>query len=74
MTFNSMVVMSPKSLLRHPKVVSKVDELVKGNFQEIIDDNIKSPKRIICCTGKVYYDLLEARTELKKERCSNYSI
>ncbi len=62
-----MVVMSPKSLLRHPKVISKVDDLVKGRFQEIIDDNIKSPKRIICCTGKVYYDLLEARAELKKK-------
>ncbi|MEK9726659.1 MAG: 2-oxoglutarate dehydrogenase E1 component [Candidatus Margulisiibacteriota bacterium] len=62
-----MVVMSPKSLLRHPKVVSDVAELEKGEFQEIIDDNVKSPKRVICCTGKVYYDLIEKRDELTRK-------
>ena len=62
-----MVVMSPKSLLRHPKVVSAVSELEKGEFQEIIDDNVKNPKRVICCTGKVYYDLIEKREELAKK-------
>ena len=62
-----MVVMSPKSLLRHPKVVSDVADLEKGEFQEILDDNVKNPKRVICCTGKVYYDLIEKRDELAKK-------
>ncbi|MGA0242523.1 MAG: hypothetical protein ACO3K7_06000 [Candidatus Marinamargulisbacteria bacterium] len=62
-----LVVMSPKSLLRHPNVVSSVDDLTKGRFQEIIDDtSVTSPKRVIACTGKVYYDLLKARESLKR--------
>jgi 2-oxoglutarate dehydrogenase E1 component len=62
-----LVVMSPKSLLRHPNVVSSVDDLAKGRFQEIIDDaSVTSPKRVIACTGKVYYDLLKARESLKR--------
>jgi 2-oxoglutarate dehydrogenase E1 component len=60
-----LVIMSPKSLLRHPKVVSDVNELTRGQFQEIIDDeSIKAPKkikRVLCCTGKLYYELLEAQ-------------
>ena len=60
-----LVVMSPKSLLRHPSVISDVSELVNGTFQEIIDDKIKNAKRVICCTGKVYYDLLAYRDEKK---------
>tara|TARA_B100001121_G_C18700289_1_gene627341 strand:+ start:7528 stop:10239 length:2712 start_codon:yes stop_codon:yes gene_type:complete len=60
-----LVVMSPKSLLRHPSVISNVSELVNGTFQEIIDDSIKTAKRVICCTGKVYYDLLAHREEKK---------
>ena len=56
-----LVVMTPKSLLRHPLVVSSVNELSKGKFQEIIDEGPKSAKRVLCCTGKVYYDLLEEK-------------
>lgn len=57
-----LVIMSPKSLLRHPKCVSPLEDLTKGSFQEIIDDSYaqaKKVKRVLLCTGKVYYDLLD---------------
>ena len=57
-----LVVMSPKSLLRHPKCVSPLEDLTKGRFQEVIGDSYaqaKKVKRVLLCTGKVYYDLLE---------------
>ena len=63
-----LVNMSPKSLLRHPKVVSDIKELETGKFQEIIHDSriaAKATKRVICCTGKVYYDLLDAAEKHK---------
>ena len=59
-----LVVMSPKSLLRHKLAVSKLDELAAGHFMEVIDDESKhymSATRLVLCSGKVYYDLLEAR-------------
>lgn len=64
-----LVVFTPKSLLRHPKCVSTVADLTKGGFQEVIDDataNAKSIRRVVFCSGKVYYDLLE-RQEADKE-------
>ncbi|MDC0036703.1 2-oxoglutarate dehydrogenase E1 component [bacterium] len=64
-----LIIMSPKSLLRHPEVVSPVAELTKGRFQEILDDEtVKSAavKRVLCCTGKIYYDLNDARNKAKK--------
>jgi 2-oxoglutarate dehydrogenase E1 component len=57
-----LVIMSPKSLLRHPKVVSPLEDLTKGGFQEVIGDSYAQAdkvKRVLLCTGKVYYDLLE---------------
>ena len=54
------MVMSPKSLLRHPKVVSPVSEFTSGKFREVIDDEFaekKKVKRILLCTGKIYFDL-----------------
>ena len=57
-----LVVMSPKSLLRHPKVVSSLDELATGSFKEVLGDTYAAPKKVkkvLVCTGKVYYDLLE---------------
>ena len=58
-----LIVFTPKSLLRHPKVVSNVSEFIgKSQFQEVIDDSfVKSAdvKRVLFCSGKVYYDLLE---------------
>ena len=60
-----LVVMSPKSLLRHPLCVSSLDELSDGNFQAVIDEmdeiNPLGVQRIVLCSGKVYYDLLEQR-------------
>ena len=56
-----LIVMSPKSLLRHPLVVSPVTALNSGAFKEILDDPLSKPKsvrRVLCCSGKVYYDLL----------------
>lgn len=66
-----LVNMSPKSLLRHPDVVSDVSQLVDGKFHEIIDDcrvPASSVKRVICCTGKVYYDLVEAAANNQKNK------
>ncbi len=63
-----LVVFTPKSLLRHPKVQSPVSELTTGSFKELIDDvNIKpaDAKTVLLCTGKVYYDLLEYSEENK---------
>lgn len=63
-----LVVFSPKSLLRHPLAVSKVDELANGQFQEVIDDpavtDKKAIKSLVFCTGKVYYDIIAKREEL----------
>lgn len=58
-----MIIMSPKSLLRHPQVVSPLEDLVSGGFQKVIPDalNSKGVSRILLCSGKVYYELLEKR-------------
>ena len=58
-----LIVMSPKSLLRHPAAVSRVAEFTTGAFQEILDDPTSpaQPTRLILCSGKVYYDLCEYR-------------
>jgi len=60
-----LIVMSPKSLLRHRRAVSTLDELSTGQFQRIIpDDPSLDPtkaRRLVLCSGKIYYDLLERR-------------
>jgi len=58
-----LIIMSPKSLLRHPGAVSRMDEFTNGSFQEIIDDpsGPKKAGRLLLCSGKVYYDLIEYR-------------
>ena len=61
-TRKPLVVMSPKSLLRHKLAVSSLDELANGEFQRLIPDaaaDAKKVKRVVACSGKVYYDLLE---------------
>ncbi|MCS6798203.1 MAG: 2-oxoglutarate dehydrogenase E1 component [Myxococcota bacterium] len=61
-----LVVMTPKSLLRHPMARSTLDELTEGRFHRILGDPSVPPdraRRVILCSGKVYYDLLQARTE-----------
>ncbi|MBS1543340.1 MAG: 2-oxoglutarate dehydrogenase E1 component, partial [Bacteroidetes bacterium] len=62
------IVFSPKSLLRHPAVISPVSEIISGRFREVIDEEVANPKeikRVIFCSGKVYYDLLEAQGKRK---------
>ncbi|WP_341259607.1 2-oxoglutarate dehydrogenase E1 component [Morganella morganii] len=60
-----LIVMSPKSLLRHPLAVSSLEELAEGHFEAVIgeadDLNPADVKRVVLCSGKVYYDLLEQR-------------
>jgi len=62
-----MIVLSPKSLLRHRLATSTLEELADGHFQPVIDeiDSIITDEveRVVFCAGKVYYDLLEARRE-----------
>jgi 2-oxoglutarate dehydrogenase E1 component len=65
-----MVNMSPKSLLRHPKCVSKMEDFTSGHFKEIIEEHItpakaKKIKRILFCTGKISYELMGAKEEHK---------
>ncbi|MBU2917717.1 2-oxoglutarate dehydrogenase E1 component [Psychrosphaera sp. F3M07] len=60
-----LVVMTPKSLLRHPLAVSSMEELADGTYHNVIDEiddiDASKVKRVILCSGKVYYDLLEQR-------------
>lgn len=65
-----LVVLSPKSLLRHPRAVSSLDDCATGSFRRILPDAQIDPtqcQRILLCTGKVYYDLLEAREESNRQ-------
>jgi 2-oxoglutarate dehydrogenase E1 component len=61
-----LVVLTPKSLLRHPKVISDRSELTAGGFHKILSDPtvpLESAQRVLMCTGKVYYDLIETREQ-----------
>lgn len=63
-----LIIMAPKSLLRHKECVSKVENFTDNEFWSILDDeavNRKTAKRIVFCSGKVYYDLNEYRTSNK---------
>jgi 2-oxoglutarate dehydrogenase E1 component len=64
-----LIIMTPKSLLRHPLSVSRLEELSGSGFQNVIDeiDDIKpsAVTRVVLCSGKVYFDLLKARREAK---------
>ncbi|MCL6274801.1 2-oxoglutarate dehydrogenase E1 component [Muricauda sp. 2012CJ35-5] len=65
-----LVVFTPKSLLRHPKVLSTKEEMAKGSFQPLIDDSAATApkvKTLVFCTGKFYYDLLAKKEELKRD-------
>lgn len=64
-----LVVFTPKSLLRHPKVVSTLSDFTTTNFQEVIDDTAvkaASVKRVLFCTGKIYYELLDRQQSEKR--------
>jgi 2-oxoglutarate dehydrogenase E1 component len=62
-----LVVMAPKSLLRHPQGVSELTDLTAGSFQPVLDDGaeIEKPRRVVFCSGKIYYQLLQRRDTLK---------
>jgi|TARA_R100000306_G_scaffold5939_4_gene8266 2-oxoglutarate dehydrogenase E1 component len=65
-----LIVFTPKSLLRHPKVVSTKEELANGTFQMVIDDpdaKASKVKTLVFVTGKFYYDLLEVKEEEKRD-------
>jgi 2-oxoglutarate dehydrogenase E1 component len=62
------VVFSPKSLLRHPAVVSPIKDFTTGSFNEVLDDptaSAKEVKRVVLCSGKIYYDLAEVQQKKK---------
>ncbi len=64
------IVTSPKSLLRHPAAVSALKDFTKGQFLEVIEDSsvsAKEVKRVVLCSGKLYYELDEARQKNKKK-------
>jgi 2-oxoglutarate dehydrogenase E1 component len=66
-----LIVMTPKSLLRHPMSVSRLEELAVGGFYSVIDeiDDVRpsAVTRVVLCSGKVYFDLLKARREAKSD-------
>jgi 2-oxoglutarate dehydrogenase E1 component len=66
-----LVIMTPKGLLRHPKAVSSLDECAKGCFQPVLPDRPPQPAvavhRVLLCTGRLYYELLEHRDQARRE-------
>jgi 2-oxoglutarate dehydrogenase E1 component len=70
-----LVLMQPKSLLRLPEAASRLEDLSTGTFQPVIDDaavtNRDGVRRLVFCTGKVYYDLARARVEREKSSPTN---
>jgi 2-oxoglutarate dehydrogenase E1 component len=66
-----LVIFTPKSLLRHPRAVSKLHDLTSGGFTEILGDSLVADagrvSRVVFCSGKIYYDLLTAREERKAD-------
>lgn len=69
-----LIVMTPKSLLRHPKVVSPLEDFANGQFQPIIDDFAAKEDKIdklVLCSGKIYYELLAKKEELN---CENIAL
>lgn len=62
-----LVVFTPKSTLRHPQTISTITELTSGKFHEVLDDdnvNAASVSRVVFCSGKIYFDLLQRKQEL----------
>jgi 2-oxoglutarate dehydrogenase E1 component len=68
-----LVVMTPKSLLRHPQATSRLDDLTTGHFQALLDDPLAQAhrdkvRRLVLCSGKIYYDLLAAAAGADRSR------
>jgi 2-oxoglutarate dehydrogenase E1 component len=69
-----LIIFTPKSLLRHPRCISSIDDLSSGTFNEVIDDASADPskvKRVIVCSGKIYYELLEQK---EKDQAGHIAI
>lgn len=69
-----LIIFTPKSLLRHPQCVSSINDFTIGGFREVIDDTTELPEKVnkvVLCTGKIYYELLE---ENKKQKSDNVAI
>lgn len=70
-----LIAFTPKGLLRHPACVSNLEEFTKGSFQEILDDpcylsstsSVKDVKRLVFCSGRIYYDLIAERAKEKEK-------
>ena len=65
-----LVVFTPKSLLRHPLVLSPAEDFISGSFKTLIGDEVVQPakaKKLVFCSGKFYYDLLKQREESKRD-------
>ncbi len=62
-----LIVMTPKSLLRHPLAVSRLNDFSDGHFQAVMDDpeTPEAPKNVIFCSGKIFYELYKRRLDLK---------
>ncbi|MBN2797513.1 MAG: 2-oxoglutarate dehydrogenase E1 component [Deltaproteobacteria bacterium] len=67
-----LIVMTPKSLLRHPGAASSLEELASGHFERVLQDpaplDPAAVERVVLCSGKVYYDLLDERTRRDERR------
>jgi 2-oxoglutarate dehydrogenase E1 component len=62
-----LVVMTPKSLLRHPRAVSSLDDCAHGRFHGVLPENRERNGRVLLCSGKIFYELHRRREELKRE-------
>jgi 2-oxoglutarate dehydrogenase E1 component len=65
-----LVVFTPKSLLRNPRCASSLAELAEGRFEPVLDDEAADPariRRVVLCSGKVYFDLLKAREDARRD-------
>ena len=65
-----MILMSPKSLLRHKSCISTIKDLTSGEFQDFVPDATpaRNTDTLILCSGKVFYDLIEARESIRTSR------
>ncbi|MGD9383896.1 MAG: 2-oxoglutarate dehydrogenase E1 component [Desulfobacterales bacterium] len=63
-----LVIMAPKSLLRHPLAVSDLSDMASGSFQQVLNDpdTLKNANRVLFCSGKIFYELFQKRREIKK--------
>jgi 2-oxoglutarate dehydrogenase E1 component len=64
-----LIVMTPKSLLRHKQAVSPVDHLTVGHYHDVLDDPAapERARRVLLCSGKIYYDLIARRAQTRKD-------